>query len=85
MMADIDVRKPRANWPYGVALPHRYRSHDEQCQVLSGLVDVADDARAYAGSEPLRDVARFLALSLASSKFRLRMERESDDMPGAAE
>jgi hypothetical protein len=64
-MADDDVQQPRSSWPYGVALPHRYSSHYEQYQALGGLVDVADDARAYAGPEPLRDVERFLALSLA--------------------
>ena len=69
-MTDNDVRQPRANWPYGGALPHRYSSHYEQYQLLGGLVDVADDARAYAGPEPLRDVERFLALSLAFDQIR---------------
>ena len=64
-MADDDVQQPRSSWPYGGALPHRYSSHYGQYQALGGLVDVAEDARAYAGSEPLRDVERFLALSLA--------------------
>lgn len=64
-MADDHIQQPRSIWPYGVALPHRYSSHYGQYQALGGLVDVAEDAQAYAGSEPLRDVERFLALSLA--------------------
>ena len=55
-----DALPARSSWPYGVALPHRYSAHYEQYQALGGLVDVAEDARAYAGSEPLRDVERFL-------------------------
>ena len=84
-MTDNDVQKPRASWPYGVALPHRYSPHYEQYQVLGGLVDVADDPRAFAGAEPLRNLERILAASPALSQFRLRMERESDDMPGTGE
>ena len=64
-MTDDDVQQPRSSWPYGIALPHRYSSHYGQYRALGGLVDVTDDARAYAGPEPLRDLERFLALSLA--------------------
>ena len=64
-MTDDDVQQPRSGWPYGIALPHRYSSHYGQYRALGGLVDVTDDARAYAGPEPLRDLERFLALSLA--------------------
>jgi hypothetical protein len=68
-MADDHVQQPRSSWPYGVALPHRYTSRYGRYQALGGLVDLAEDARAYAGSEPLRDVERFLALRLAFNQI----------------
>ena len=58
-------QQPRSSWPYGAALPHRYRSRYGRYQALGSLVDVAEDARAYAGSEPPRDVERSLARRLA--------------------
>lgn len=68
-MTDDHVQQPRSGWPNCVASPHRYTSCYGRYQTLGGLVDVAEDARAYAGSEPLRDVERFRALRLAFNQI----------------
>jgi hypothetical protein len=54
---------PRPRWPAGHTIPQRYLS--ERYQQQGGLVQVADDAAAFAGNKPLEDVARFMFLSLA--------------------
>ena len=55
----------RAPWPHRIGIPQRFSARYERYQQLGGLVDVTDDARAYAGQEPLRDVERLMFLSLA--------------------
>lgn len=62
MPQDAPSRTP---WPYGVGIPQRFGARYDRYQQLGGLVDVTEDARAYAGSEPLRDVERLIFLSLA--------------------
>jgi hypothetical protein len=64
-MADNVPPPAKAGWPYSIGIPQRFSSRYEQYQQLGGLVDIADDARAYAGDEPIRDVERFVFLSLA--------------------
>lgn len=55
----------KAGWPYGIGIPQRYSARYERYQQLGGLIDVAADAQAYAGNEAIRDVERFVFLSLA--------------------
>jgi Macrocin-O-methyltransferase (TylF) len=55
----------KAPWPYRIGIPQRFSAKYPRYQQLGGLVDVAEDARAYAGEEPIRDVERFIFLSLA--------------------
>ena len=64
-MADDASPAPRAPWPHSSSLPQRFSTKYERYQQLGGLVDVTDDASAYAGKEPVRDIERFIFLSLA--------------------
>ena len=54
----------RAPWPYGIGIPQRFTERYERYQQLGGLVDITEDARAYAGAGPLRDAERLVFLSL---------------------
>lgn len=64
-MSGIKSFAARTPWPFGTALPQRFGIHYQRYQQLGGLVDVTEDARAYAGLEQLRDVERLMFLSLA--------------------
>jgi Macrocin-O-methyltransferase (TylF) len=64
-MAEESSPLPHAPWPYGVPIPQRFSSKYQRYQQLGGIVDVTEDARAYAGEAPLRDVERLMFLSLA--------------------
>jgi hypothetical protein len=54
-----------ARRPFDGPIPQRFSSAYRRYQELGGLVDIEDDARAYAGDEPLWDVERLMFLSLA--------------------
>jgi hypothetical protein len=64
-MSSDSSSSSRVPWPYNIGIPQRFSARYERYQKLGGLVDVTDDARAYAGDEPLRDVERLMFLSLA--------------------
>ena len=64
-MADDPPSPSKASWPYDIAIPQRFSARYQRYLQLGGLVEVAEDARAYAGVEPLRDVERLMFFSLA--------------------
>lgn len=64
-MADNVPPPAKAGWPYGGGIPQRFSARYDRYQQLGGLVDIAADGQAYAGQEPIRDVERFVFLSLA--------------------
>ena len=51
--------------PFDGPIPQRFSAGYRRYRELGGLVDIDDDARAYAGDEPLWDVERLMFLSLA--------------------
>jgi O-methyltransferase len=55
----------KAPWPHSIGIPQHFTAGYQRYLELGGLVDVTDDARAYAGDKPLRDVERLIFLSLA--------------------
>jgi O-methyltransferase len=64
-MADNTSLTAKAPWPHSIGIPQRFGAKYGRYQQLGGLVDVTEDAQAYAGAEPIRDVERFMFLSLA--------------------
>jgi hypothetical protein len=63
-MADETSSPARAPWPFKVGIPQRFSLKYQRYQQLGGLVDVTEDAQAYAGEEPLHDIERLMFLSL---------------------
>ncbi len=64
LMAD-DLPAFRAPWPHNIPIPQRFSAMYQRYLRLGGLIDVTEDARAYAGEGPLRDIERLMFLSLA--------------------
>lgn len=68
-------RQPSADatefvWPYPVAIPQRYRNHQARYLERGGLVDVIDDAKAFAADGPLGDTERFVFFCLALDQIQ---------------
>lgn len=57
-------------WPYGGAIPQRFSTNYRRYKERGGLVELAEDAEAYAGARPIEDVPRLMFLNLVFDQIR---------------
>ncbi len=57
-------------WPYDGAIPQRFSTNYRRYKERGGLVELAEDAEAYAGARPIEDVPRLMFLNLIFDQIR---------------